>query len=100
MGKQQAERHKYWQSVIDEQRASGRSIRDFCRERNLGEHSFYWWRRAVRAEEPVAFALVETKPAAARVAQFELALASGEVLRIPADLQSLRVVFEALRAAR
>lgn len=100
MGKQQAERHKYWQGVIGEQEASGKSIRDFCRERNLGEHSFYWWRRAVREEESVAFALVETKPVAAPAAKFELALASGEVLRIPADVESLRVVFEVLRAAR
>ena len=100
MGKQQAERHKYWQGVITEQRASGKSIRDFCRERTLGEHSFYWWRRAVREEEPVAFALVETKSAAAPAGKFELTLASGEVLRIPADVESLRVVFEVLRAAR
>jgi transposase-like protein len=100
MEKQQAERRKYWQGLIGEQEASGRSIRDFCRERNLGEHSFYWWRRAVRQEKPVAFALVETKPAAAPVARFELTLASGEVLRIPADVESLRAVFEALRAAR
>ncbi len=44
----------------------------------------------------MSFALVETKPAA----QFELTLSSGEVLHIPADVQSLRVVFEALRDAR
>ena len=96
MEKQQAERRKYWQGLIGEQEASGRSIRDFCRERNLGEHSFYWWRRVVRQAKPIAFALVETKPAA----RFELTLASGEVLRIPADVESLRAVFEALRAAR
>ena len=54
----------------------------------------------MREEEPVAFALVETKAAAAPAANFELALASGEVLRIPADVESLRVVFEALRAAQ
>jgi hypothetical protein len=50
-------------------------------------------------EKPVSFALVEAK-AAARPAKFELALSSGEVLHIPADVESLRVVFEALRAAR
>src|SRR5581483_3325321 len=100
MGKQQAERHKHWQGVIAEQEASGKSIREFCRERNLGEHSFYWWRRVVREEKPVAFALVETKAAAPLAAKFELTLASGEVLHIPAEVESLRVVFEALRAAR
>jgi hypothetical protein len=43
--------------------------------------------------------LVETKPAAP-AGQFELTLRSGEVLHIPADVQSLLLVFEALRAAR
>lgn len=47
----------------------------------------------------MSFALVETEPAA-RAAPLELRLSSGEVLHIPADVQSLRVVFEALRAAR
>lgn len=99
MRKEQTERHKYWQGVIAGQKASGRSIRDFCRERNLAEHSFYWWRRYLRGEKPITFALVETKPAAL-TGQFELALASGEVLRVPADVESLRVVFEALRILR
>ncbi|HXE14851.1 MAG TPA: hypothetical protein VN633_22180 [Bryobacteraceae bacterium] len=99
MKKKQRERQEYWRFVIAEQEASGKPIRDFCRQRNLREHSFYWWRHHLREEKPMAFALVETKPAAP-AAQFELTLSSGEVLHIPADVQSLRVVFEALRAAR
>jgi transposase-like protein len=99
MEKKQGERQKYWQVVIAEQEASGNSIRDFCRERNLTEHSFYWWRRHLREEKPLSFALVETK-AAVTPAKLQLALSSGEVLHIPADVESLRVVFEALRAAR
>ena len=98
MGKQRSERHKYWQVVIAEQEASGKSIRDFCRERDLREHAFYWWRQRLREDKPVSFALVETKPVAPK--KFELALSSGEVLRIPADVESLRLLFEALRAAR
>ena len=99
MGKEQSERRKYWGGVIAEQEASGKSVREFCRERDLGEHSFYWWRHRLREMKSVSFALVETKPAVP-AAKFELALSSGEVLRIPTDVESLRVVFEALRAAR
>jgi hypothetical protein len=43
--------------------------------------------------------LVEATPAVMPT-KFELALNSGEVLHIPADVKSLRVVFEALRTAR
>lgn len=99
MEKERSERYKHWQGVVAEQETSGKSIREFCRERGLGEHGFYWWRRRLRGEGPVSFALVETK-AIASPAKLELALNSGEVLRIPADVDSLRVVFEALRAAR
>ncbi|HWF48453.1 MAG TPA: hypothetical protein VG168_15705 [Bryobacteraceae bacterium] len=52
-----------------------------------------------QSPKPVTFALVETKPVAP-TAKFEITLGSGEVLRIPADVESLRMVFEALRAAR
>jgi hypothetical protein len=52
----------------------------------------------LREEKPVSFALVETKPAPPS-AKFELTLGSGEVLRIAADVESLRVVLEALRTA-
>lgn len=99
MDSKQGERHKYWQVLVAEQEVSGRSIREFCQERNVTEHSFYWWRRHLREEKSVSFALVETKPAMAGV-KFELALSSGEVLHIPADVESLRVVLEALRAVR
>ena len=99
MEKEQTERRKCWQGVIAEQEASGKSVRDFCRERDLGEHSFYWWRHRLREEKPVSFALVERK-AAAPAAKLELALSSGEVLRIPADVESLRVVLEALRTTQ
>jgi transposase-like protein len=96
----QSERQKHWQVVIAEQEASGKAIRDFCRERNVTEHSFYWWRRHLREEKPISFALVETKAAVGPDTKIELRLSSGEVLHIPPDVQSLRVVFEALRAAR
>jgi uncharacterized NAD(P)/FAD-binding protein YdhS len=97
MKKKPSERQEHWRVVIAEQEASGKAIRDFCRERNLTEHTFYWWRQHLRKEKPMSFALVEAK-AAGRAAQLELKLSSGEVLHIPADVQSLRVVFEALRA--
>src|SRR5581483_2406073 len=100
MGKQQAERHKYWQGVIAEQEASGKSIREFCRERNF-RRTFVLLVAAGCARGGAGCVRAGgDETAAAPAAKFELALASGEVLRIPADVESLRVVFEVLRAAR
>ncbi len=97
MGKVKAERREFWQQVIAQQEKSGQSVRTFCRERGIGEHSLYQWRQRLRQEVPVTFALVETKCAAAEPAMLELLLTSGDRLRIPAETNTLRTVIAALR---
>ena len=93
-------RGEYWRGLIGEQERSGQSVRCFCRERRIGEHSFYMWRR--KLPEPVRFALVETGPARrpAAAEPLELILATGERLLIGTgtDGATLRTVLEALRA--
>lgn len=96
----QAEARELWSERIAEQEASGLSIRAYCKEHGIGEHSFYAWRQRLRrTEEPVGFALVDTKrrePEHDRK-PFELILAGGERLQIPCEEGTLRVVFRALR---
>jgi len=91
-----------WRERIAEQQRSGASIKQFCKERGLAEHSFYAWRRRLRGPEPVRFAVVEHSPGreSAMNACVELLLPSGERLRIAAgvDGATLRTVLEALRA--
>jgi hypothetical protein len=87
--------------VISEQEASGQKARPFCRERGIGEYSFYKWRRRLQQSEPVQFALLATAPAAAprRHAALELVLRNGERLRISnqVDAATLRLVLDAAR---
>ncbi len=92
-----------WRERIAEQERSGVSVRLFCRERGLTEYSFYAWRRRLRQQDPVRFALVERGPArqeSAIDANLELLLATGDRLRISAgvDAATLRTVIDALRA--
>ena len=103
-------REQYWTANISEQENSGQSVRTFCRERSVGEHSFYMWRQRLRGgkekrkkEKPVRFALVDRGAGSAaelRGASLELLLPSGERLRIErgVDAETLRLVLEALRA--
>ena len=75
----------------------------FCKEQGLTEQSFYLWRKRLLEQQPMRFALVETGSARrqpATEAGLELALATGERLRIGAgvDGTTLRTVLEALRA--
>src|SRR5436309_15457571 len=39
------EKARYWQQTIREAARSGKSIREFCRQRRLQPSQFYWWQR-------------------------------------------------------
>lgn len=94
---------EYWADVIAAQESSGQTVRGFCRERRIGEHSFYVWRKRLRrsGSKPVKFALVETKAASAEKAAgvaMEIDLADGTRLRVSngADPSTVRAVWELL----
>jgi hypothetical protein len=100
----QPKRRELWRQRIAQQENSGQTVRVFCRERKLSEHSFYWWRRQLSssAEQPIRFALVETAtptiethPPRQAQAQLELVLHSGE--RLQTDAATLRLVLSVLR---
>ena len=94
-------KREYWSKLIREQEASGQKARPYCRERGIGEYSFYKWRRRLQQSESVRFALLATTPAAAhrRDPAFELVLRNGERLRISnqVDAAMLRLVLDAVR---
>ena len=92
-----------WRERLADQGRSGLSVKQFCKERGLTEYSFYAWRKRLRKQEPVRFALVERGAARqepAVEAGLELVLATGERLRIGTgvDGTTLRTVLEVLRA--
>jgi transposase-like protein len=95
------QQRRYWSKLIAEQEASGQKARPFCRERGIGEWSFYKWRRRLRQGGAVRFALLETVPAATAGPDsvLELVLRNGERLRISSrvDAASLRMVLEMVR---
>lgn len=92
-----------WRERISEQACSGLSVKQFCTAQGLAECSFYAWRKRLRQNGPVRFALVEREappPNSSTDARLELVLTSGERLRIRSgvDGATLRTVLEALRA--
>jgi transposase-like protein len=90
------EKREYWSKLIAEQEASGETIRAFCKERDVADHCFYFWRKRLGTSKPVQFALLN---AVASAAPLELLLASGERLRIAngVNAATLRLVLDALR---
>ena len=101
--KRAAARDEYWRNRIAEQERSGMTVQRFCKDRGLTEQSFYVWRKRLRKQQPMRFALLETgRVRESAVTEFglELMLATGERLRIGigVDAITLRTVLEALRA--
>lgn len=92
-------RREHWSKLISEQEACGENVRAFCRQRGIGEHSFYLWRRKLRTDQPVRFALLETKPTNVSAAAIELMLRGGDCLRIYPDVDAatLQLVLDAVR---
>ena len=90
------QKREYWSKLIAEQDSSGQTIRTFCKERGIGEHSLYYWRKRLRQNESVQFALLKT---VASATPLELILPNGEQLRIPngVDAATLRLVLNAVR---
>ena len=89
-----------WSKLIAEQQASGQAALPFCRARGIAAHSFYRWRRRLGDDEPVRFALLETrKPIAEVPAALELVFTNGERLRIGnhVDAAALRLVLGEIR---
>jgi putative transposase len=90
------QKREYWNKLIAEQEASGQTIRAFCEEHGVGDHSFYYWRKRLQKSAPVQFALLKT---VASAAPLELILANGEQLRIRngVDVATFRLVLEVVR---
>jgi hypothetical protein len=91
-----------WRERIAEQQRSGMSVKQFCKQGGFSQYSFYAWRKRLRKQEPVRFALVDRGLAAEATmgACVELILPSGEKLRISAGVDSatLRTILETLRS--
>ena len=95
-------RGDYWRAQIEAQQRSGKTVARFCKDQGLTEQAFYFWRKRLRNQQPIRFALLETETVRQQPASevgLELVLATGERLRIGAGVETatLRKVLEALR---
>jgi hypothetical protein len=103
MSKTQAARLDFWRQLIAKQQQSGMPVRAFCQQHRTSEYSFYHWRKRLREQLPMKFALVEThRTTPMAVAAVEVMLTTGERVRITPglDADTLRLVLNVLREPR
>jgi transposase-like protein len=95
-----------WREIVGRQAASGLSVRAFCRQAGIGEPSFYFWRRTLRARDagppPVAAcafvpAVVHEHAAPLREASILFECGAGLRLCLPVTISATWVA-ELLRA--
>ncbi len=96
-------KERQWQRWIDQWRASGLSVRDFCARHRLPTPTFYTWRRRLqrRAAEHDPFLPVQVvaDTPADQAGPLEVVLADGPVVRVPPgfDPATLRQLLAVLR---
>ena len=78
-----------WRRRIDDQQASGQSVRAWCQANDAREHSFYWWRSRLGLSPAKRRLEQRLRPAEARPAP----LAFAQVVVHPSGIEPLRLRF-------
>src|SRR4051794_28069551 len=97
-------RERCWRATMARWRASGLSIRAFCRRRSLTESAFHFWRRELRLRESAEATAVPESPTFVPVTVIptatvavEVRCPSGHVVTLSAcDASLLKSLFAAL----
>ena len=87
-----AAKHERWRQVLQEWRASGRGVRDFCDPHWIAEAQFWWWRRRLAVEvesvpvksEPAFMPVTIVAPPAPASSAIDIRLNNGHRLRVRA----------------
>ena len=51
-----------WMQVIQEQQCSGQSIKDFCQEKGIGRHAYFYWQRKLRKAACMELSKLKEEP--------------------------------------
>jgi hypothetical protein len=103
-GARDRQKEAAWRRRLGQQATSGQSVRAWCRERQVTENSFYWWRKelARRDAEPQAASFlpvhVTDNPARDGNSQIEIMLTDGRRVRLtgPVNREMLTAVLDVL----
>ena len=93
-----------WRRLIREQERSGRSVAEFCRERELHASYFFAWRKRLRESATARFLEVqvaEPRPHTAGDSRVELRLQNGRSLMVGRgfDAEHVRALLAVAEAA-
>jgi hypothetical protein len=73
------DRVRYWTELVSEQKQSGLSVQDFCRERQISIHSYRGWRTRLNKDASLDGGWVTVKSRSDKSASPAIALRIGAV---------------------
>jgi hypothetical protein len=97
-GMKQDSRSAQWARIISGFDARQTTVRAYCQQHKINEHSFYCWRRRLSKNNggtrPLTFRVMEHRLATQPV---EIILTNGAILRVACEEQAIRTVLAAMK---
>ena len=74
-----------WMQVIQERQCNGQSIKDFCQEKGISKHAYFYWQRKLRKAACMEFSNLE-EPVNC-VPEGWMQLAQGQEIKTTLDIE-------------
>ena len=88
-----------WAGWFDEFQQSGVTVKEFCKQKDVCQNSFYQWRKKLAIEHSPADSIPKSPfvpVGIAGAASIEIELPGGAIVRVPNDASSLGPVLKVL----
>lgn len=83
-----------WAQVLQERKAEGKTIKEFCQSRGITLDSYYYWQRIVRAAVCEQLAVSETKSIEHRAVDFAKVLVTeSSMFPASANAEPIRIEY-------
>ncbi len=76
-----------WMSVIQEQQCSGQNIKDFCLDKGISRHAYFYWRRKIRKAACMELSKLEEDTMNGSVPKGWMQLSHGQEIKSTLDIQ-------------
>ena len=94
MGRTEENKNAKWQKHFEEQKRSGKSQAQYCRERGLDIKRFGYWQRKFKGKETLEGRFIDLTGAGSSE-DFEISLKGGAItIQVPASYGLTRIVEE------
>lgn len=92
--KRNAAKESHWRRALADHIKSGLTIRDFCRQRNLAEPGFYYWRREIARRDHEQLRTGVSKSASGQTGSKDITRRSAPISQrpTPVEFKPIRVI--------